>query len=204
MTALILDWNGTVVDDLSRAVAATAAVVPACDVTVPAFRDRFRLPLHEFFAGLGVPESGISEAVAAWNREMAARTTTLAPGARQLLTLARDAGAGVHIVSGADAGLVRADAAALGVAGCIDTVTGSAHPKRDRIGELRQAARTALYVGDTDYDIREGSAAGAVTAGTTYGYQPADVLHRAGAHVVVRQLTDLLPLLGLVSPAVPG
>jgi phosphoglycolate phosphatase-like HAD superfamily hydrolase len=201
---LVLDWNGTVVDDLPRAHAATLAAVRTVPQSTTAsaqvgdptrFRSRFVLPLATFFVSLGVPPDRVDDVVRVWNEEMTASATALATGARDLLARARELDVAVHVVSGAEAGTVRADARALGVESLITGVAGSAHPKRDVVTALRCTDRPLVYVGDTEYDVREGAAAGAITVGTTYGYRPGEALLRAGAHLVVDDLACLIPLL---------
>ena len=197
---LVLDWNGTVVADLDRAVAATGAAAGGLAPRSAAeFRDRFRLPLHAFVADLGVPPAIIPSTVDRWNREMAGRPPTPAPGARRLLRYARAAGVAVHVVSSAAPTLVHRDADALGMAALIDTVTGDAHPKRDAVARYTRTGAVTVYVGDTEYDIEEGLAAGAVAVGTTYGYRPAGALLRAGARLVVADLERLIPIIGSLS-----
>jgi phosphoglycolate phosphatase-like HAD superfamily hydrolase len=212
---LVLDWNGTVVDDLERAHAATLAAVRTVPGLATAsahladptgFRSRFVLPLTAFFSGLGVPPDRVEDVVRVWNAEMAAAATVLATGARDLLVRARELEVAVHVVSGAESATVRTDARALGVESLITGIAGSAHPKRDVVTALRCSDRPLVYVGDTEYDVREGAAAGAITVGTTYGYRPGEALLLAGAHLVIHDLACLIPLLESVvrqPPATP-
>lgn len=206
---LILDWNGTVVDDIHRAHASTLAALAPTSITtdhlssVAEFQAQFTLPLPRFFANQGVPPPQIDQILHRWNHEMSTRPTTLAPGARALLTRARELNLAIHIVSGAHADTVRADATSLAVQPLIDSITGDAHPKRDTVISLRHTPQPLIYVGDTEYDITEATSAGAITIGTSYGYRPAHALHHAGAHLIIDHLARLIPVIeALTSPGI--
>lgn len=197
---LMLDWNGTVVDDLPRAYGATQTALQKVTgkVAIGAldqFRASFRLPLATFFAALGVPSAQTGEAVEVWNDEMASRATALAPGAHALLTRACELNVHTHIISGARQDAVHADARALGIEALLTSVSGSVHPKRDAIRLLHQTAAPLIYVGDTEYDMREAAAADAITVGTTYGYRPSERLRQAGARLIIDDLAKVIPVL---------
>lgn len=206
---LIVDWNGTVVDDIDRALVATEAAVTAVNGfagfdSTQDFQRRFRLPLSQFFTDLGVAESLIYDAVILWNKEMAIRSTAIAPGARSLLVRAHELNIAVHVVSGATKEAVRADAARLHVESLIDTIAGEVHPKRDAITSLRRTHAPAMYIGDTEYDIGEARATGAIAVGTTYGYAQAHRLRNAGAHLLVNDLARLIPVLEAMDSQFPS
>ena len=70
---LVCDWNGTIADDVDRAVAATSATLRAfgaLGIDRRAFEESFRLPLEGFFLELGIPAHQCAEAENRWNREM--------------------------------------------------------------------------------------------------------------------------------------
>lgn len=87
------------------------------------------------------------------------------------------------------------------------TQTADGHPSKPHPSMLLSAMaetgcdpRAAVMIGDTEYDIAMGRAAGMITIGVSWGYHPRHRLMAAGAHEVIddfgaleRVLDDLLP-----------
>lgn len=167
------------------------------------FLDRFRLPLKGFFADLGVPGHELGEAEAEWNEAVAREPALPMPGLLEMLDRLEDLGIAVGVVSAAAEAVVRAEAAALGVEGLLAFVAGSASPKRGALSSLVETygeGRVA-YLGDTEHDVTEALAAGALTIGFGGGYRPAGSLARAGAGAVVSDLREVPALLSRAAEA---
>lgn len=63
----------------------------------------------------------------------------------------------------------------------------------------------ALFLGDSEHDMREAVRAGAFAVGITGGYRPTSALRAAGAEHIVEALDDLLELIdGVPSRAAAG
>lgn len=87
--------------------------------------------------------------------------------------------------------------------------TADGHPSKPHpsmllaaLAESGVAPDRAAMVGDTEYDIAMGRAAGMRTVGVAWGYHPTERLAAAGADVVIRDFAELdaaLAGLGLVS-----
>ena len=87
--------------------------------------------------------------------------------------------------------------------------TADGHPSKPHpsmllaaLAESGAAPGRAAMVGDTEYDIAMGRAAGMRTVGVTWGYHPSQRLVAAGADVVIRDFAELdaaLAGLGLVA-----
>lgn len=87
--------------------------------------------------------------------------------------------------------------------------TADGHPSKPHpsmllsaLAESGVAAERAAMVGDTEYDIVMGRAAGMRTVGVAWGYHPTVRLKEAGADVVIRDFSELdaaLAELGLVA-----
>ncbi len=60
------------------------------------------------------------------------------------------------------------------------------------LSELRINASDALIVGDSNYDVDAGKAAGVRTIAVTYGYRPREVI--AHADCLIDRIIDLVPL----------
>ena len=196
---IAFDWNGTLVDDAERARRAACIVLgrrslPGLEAA--AFHETFCLPMSSWFTVLGVESEDLASAVREWNEEVRRHPAELAPGALETVRSLRSLGARVGIVSAAEAAAVGKDLRQVGLAELVDFVVGSADPKREALGELgADAGSRIVYVGDTEYDIREAQAANAWAIGYGHGYRPASALLAAGADFVIEQLAELPDLL---------
>ena len=61
------------------------------------------------------------------------------------------------------------------------------------LSELHVRPGEAVIVGDSNYDVDAGKAAGITTVAVTYGYRPREVI--AHADYLIDRMTDLVPLL---------
>lgn len=61
------------------------------------------------------------------------------------------------------------------------------------LAELHVQSREAIIVGDSNYDVDAGKAAGITTVAVTYGYRPREVI--AHADFLIDRMDDLVPLL---------
>lgn len=198
---LACDWNGTLVDDVTRAWRATASVLLGMGLKAPdlrGFLDCFRLPLKGFFADLGVSDPELEEAEAEWNAQMGLGRAVAMPNITQMLDAMDASEVAVGVVSAAQAKVVENEIRALGLEGRFAFVVGSASPKRDALAvlvETHGSGRVA-YLGDTEHDIEEALAAGVLALGFGGGYRPEGALLAAGAD---RTVSDLREVPGLLS-----
>jgi phosphoglycolate phosphatase-like HAD superfamily hydrolase len=199
LTAIVCDWNGTLVDDAERARVATNRTIDGFGINPlnrRAFSDQFKLPMAGFFEGLRVPPAEIDTAVRTWNAYMVGGEFRLGRGATELLAAARSLGLPVGVVSAADTEVVRADAAYLGIEGDLAFIRGGATDKAAAIAALvRQYGETVVYVGDTEYDILSAKQAGAIAIAFTGGYRPAEALRSAAPAAVIDDFFQLARLL---------
>lgn len=193
--ALVLfDWNGTVVLDSERARSALNEVLIArglAPLDAAGFGREFHLPMAHMFHRLGATDT--VDAEAEWNVAMAATTAPMRDGV-EVLPVLRDRGVRLGIVSAADVSSVRADLSRLGVEDLWHTVDAPVHDKLAALRRLRGAEPVALYVGDTEYDMRCAREAGYVAVAAADGYRPVEALREAGADHVVTSLAELLPI----------
>ncbi|MEU6698718.1 HAD hydrolase-like protein [Pseudonocardia sp. NPDC046786] len=197
-TLVAFDWNGTVVDDRSRAVRATDSVLRSRglgEMSDQRLLATFTLPMATWFAALGVPSGDLPDVEAEWNRAMRARTARLRAGARSVLTALRDGGVRLVVVSAASDDAVGADIDASATGSLFHQVDAGVVDKAAHLNALRQPDDVlAVYVGDTEYDVAAGREAGFRTVGITGGYQAATPLHSCADAVVdtFAQLHDVL------------
>ncbi|MEX2100825.1 MAG: HAD hydrolase-like protein [Acidimicrobiia bacterium] len=196
--ALVLDWNGTVVDDLDRAMHATniaLAAVGTPSVTLDEFRDRFRLPMTAFFSGLGVPASALESAVSKWNAAMVAQPSRLSTGARELLSACASHGMPAGVLSAADPKVIASDVERLELDGLLAFVRGNASDKAADLCSLSQRYGAVMYVGDTTDDVVAGHGAGVLTVAYARGYHHRSRLAGARPHALVDELSEIIGLL---------
>jgi phosphoglycolate phosphatase len=196
-TALVvLDWNGTTVDDAARTHMCLNAALAPFEVgpfDEAAFAARFKLPMEAMMADLGVAPADIDAAVRAWNAEISDHPAPLAPGVDRLLRGLHARGRPAGVISAAHRVALEADAERLGIRPRLRFLIGDAQPKSKPLAELvARGEGPVVYVGDTEYDVTEATAAGAVPVGYAGGYRPAAALLAAGALAVIADLADLL------------
>lgn len=193
---VLFDWNGTLVDDATRALQSVNEVLdkrrrPPLDLD--GFRSGFRLPLAEWFRHLGLGPDELAEAESEWNRVMARSTAQLHTGAGELLDALRSRRVQVGIVSAAAGEAVHSDLARFGLAGVFDLVECDVRHKPDRL--FRFASHRAVYVGDTEYDIVSARRAGLATVAFTGGYRPREALARFEPDLMIDRFAELTELL---------
>lgn len=195
------DWNGTLVDDIDRAHSATAEVLRRRDLVPPdiaAFRARFKLPIHDFLGSWGLSGPDLRSAVAEWNQVLFDAAPQETHGASNLLRRLHARGVHLGVISAAESIRVENDADRLSWRPLFDFVRGSAESKRHALGEvIARYGRPVVYVGDTEYDIVEAKAAGAVAVGFSGGYRSRALLSVAEPDHLVDALGDVGLIVGL-------
>lgn len=194
--SIVLDWNGTTVNDTERSWQTLNPLIAPHGVTplnAASFSEAFSLPLTEMLVNIGVPEVHLETVIDAWNGAILETPAPLAPGVEILLRERHRVGKPVGVVSAAYQSSLEADAAALGIREWLAFIVGNAHPKSEPIRRVVEGgAGPVLYVGDTEYDMVEAIAAGAIPVGVSGGYRPARSLRDAGAVIVLDDLSVLL------------
>lgn len=196
---VLLDWNGTVMDDVARAAAAAnLALAPfgLAELTQEQFQRGFTLPLRDWLAGLGVPAEHTDAAAGHWNREIEVWAPARASARATLQTL-RERGVVTGVVTAAAPESVWADIHANDLDGLFDFVRADVEDKAACLRSLRDLGESALYVGDTAYDVASARAAGYVAVSIADGYQHADLLARSRPDHHIEDLAHLLTLCGL-------
>lgn len=191
-TMVVFDWNGTIMSDLCRAVGATNAVLTArglAPLSQQRFQNGFALPLADWLARLGVVDAGRAEAE--WNAALQAAPAAPRAEAAAVLAELVDRGALTGVVSAAGSAAVEADVAAAGLSTLLGSVTGGIEDKTSHLSGLRSLRKRAVYVGDTEYDVRSALHAGFIAVAITGGYRPAAALRGTGASAVIDSLSEL-------------
>jgi phosphoglycolate phosphatase len=191
----VFDWNGTLIDDAARTLTALNATRTGFGMTEmddDVFRHTFHLPMESFLAEIGFPGDEIAAALNDWQRGIEAREAPLAIGAEETLRVLHERGRPAGVISAGFTAGVERDAARLGIRGWLDFLHGSVASKSAVLREVLAATPPIVYVGDTEYDMREAVVAGAVPVGFGGGYRPGEALLQAGAIAVIDDFRVLL------------
>jgi phosphoglycolate phosphatase-like HAD superfamily hydrolase len=192
------DWNGTLVDDADRLWTATAKVIRSHGGPVvrrTEFLNRFCLPLDRFLGQWGLAGPELADALKEWNLQVEVLAPTAMPGVFEMVDGLRGMGIRIGVISAADERIVRSDAMQVGLAKHLDFLVGGAGSKRAALTAIRRDGFRLCYLGDTEYDVEEALAAGAIAVGFGSGYRPMEALVAAGADFVVTDLRMVPPLI---------
>jgi phosphoglycolate phosphatase len=192
---IVFDWNGTILDDAERTLAALNAVLADLgreQLDDETFRHAFGLPLEAMLADLGLASDEIDPAVSAWYEGIEAREAPLSPGATETIDALQVRGTPAGIISAASSASVERDAYRLGIRDKLAFLRPAAASKEAALREVMVSSRPLIYVGDSEYDMTEAIAAGAIPVGYAGGYRPVEALLAAGAIAVVGDLRALL------------
>jgi phosphoglycolate phosphatase len=197
-TIILFDWNGTIVLDADRARLALNGVLATRglpELTTAEFGQRFRLPMHGLFEDLGVSASEFGDSEEEWNRAMAGSDPRGRPGTAEALLGLYSSGASLGVVSAAARSAIAFDLGSLDLPPVFDVVHGGVADKAAVLAAERGMRPTALYVGDTVYDMECALASGYRPVGVSGGYTAPDRLLEAGAIAVIDDLRELAALL---------
>lgn len=206
---IVFDIDGTLIDSQHLILAAMAQAFADCAIPLPP-RD----------VVLGVVGLSLPQAMAMLAPDHPDATVALADAYRSSFYNRRKAGDSAPLYDGAFSALERLAAAPgtlLGVATgkarrgldhvlaqhalnrfFVTLQTADDHPSKPHpamlttaLAETGCSANRAVMIGDTEYDIAMGRAAGMATVGVAWGYHPAARLREAGANLVVEDFPAL-------------
>jgi phosphoglycolate phosphatase-like HAD superfamily hydrolase/ADP-ribose pyrophosphatase YjhB (NUDIX family) len=196
---VILDWSGTLVDDLPAVWEATNHVLNRAGrptLSLEAFRTEFTLPVTEFYERVlpGVPAAQLE----AWFHERFAqvqdRVTELAH-ARRFLEFCQRRGLRVFILTTVPEPYYQAQAALFGWTAWIEAAWTAVPDKRQAIGPILKRKgldpRETLFVGDMCHDLDAAKAGGVTACAVLTGYQRLDQLRTGMPDWIVEHLGEL-------------
>lgn len=196
---VILDWSGTLADDLSAVLRATNLIFREYgrdDLTLDDFRRHFRLPFSGFYAEF-LPEATSEGLEALYERHFLGLQgeIELLPGAREFLEFCRKSKKRTFLLSTIKPSHFEAQAARLGVADFFEHCYVGIMDKREKIREILQIhglkPEETLFAGDMVHDIETARHAGILDVAVLTGFDPADKLLDAGPTMVVRDVNSL-------------
>jgi phosphoglycolate phosphatase-like HAD superfamily hydrolase/ADP-ribose pyrophosphatase YjhB (NUDIX family) len=201
---LILDWSGTLADDLTSVLSAVNGMLKAADkteLTRHEFKARFRLPYTEFFHEMlpGLPVERLQQLYLD-HFPHSHEGVTLLPHVAEFIWHAAATGRRMVVLSSAPAAHVEAQAAALGVWDAFEVMRCGVIDKREEIHALLESLGMrpdeTAFIGDMRHDIDAGKAAGLTTLAVCTGYDSAEALLESSPDFLLRDLSHLPLLLG--------
>jgi phosphoglycolate phosphatase len=200
---LLIDWSGTLGDDLHATLAATNEVLSAFGVEPldrSVFQREFELPFMRFYERLvpGVSQEELDGIFFA-AYEPLRDAIPLMPDARCFLEFARTRGLGTYLFSTMRPSLLDAEVARHGIGHLVDGVYGGIVDKAEAIGPILASLGVppdhTLFLGDMVHDITAAQAAGVRSGAVTTGYSHREMLVAAKPDYVFDSLGEVIEFL---------
>lgn len=200
---LLLDWSGTLVDDLPPVIDATNAVLahygrPA--LSRDEFRRRFRLPFTEFYEEF-LPDVPLPELDALFHRHFVEIQDNVAPlpGLYEFLDFCRSSGRRLFLLSSMKPAHFEVQAAQLGLRDRFEHPYVGILDKRAKIRAILSdhglVRDETAFVGDMIHDVETARHGGVMSIAVLTGYDSIEKLTPARPDVVVSSLHELRRLL---------
>lgn len=208
VTLVILDWSGTVSDDRRSVWAANMEMLRQSGKATMTFEEwlpKTRLTAAEFLWDHGI--AGSKESLTAWYQQELALAKERGimpiayPDAHETLSLLSSSGVAVAVLSSHPEQHLREEAADFGLDGFLSTIVGSSHDKAEGLRKLLSALgaldkETALFVGDTVFDIQAAKEVGVLSGGACTGYHTRERLEAEGPDFLFNSLSEIRGVVG--------
>jgi phosphoglycolate phosphatase len=208
---LLIDWSGTLADDLHATLVATNAVLAAFDVTSldrAAFQREFELPFMRFYERFlpGVGQAEVDRIFFAAYEPLRDQIPLL-PDARCFLEYARSSGMRSYVFSTMRPSLLESEVTRHGIGHLVDGLFGGIVDKAEAIGpivtELRLRPDHTLFLGDMVHDIEAAQRGGVRAGAVATGYSPRERLVATAPDYLFDNLGEVIGFLARES-AVEG
>ena len=196
---LILDWSGTVADDLAGVLRATNHVLArhgGKPISLDEFREHFCLPWMDFYRRWlpKVPREGLEEAFWEVMREEEDRVELL-PHAREFLEYSRAVGLPVYICTSVAPRSFESQVRRMGVGHLITRSYVGLVDKRDVIATILRENHLnpgeTLFVGDMVHDLETARHGGVRSCAVLTGYDRREKLAAAKPDLMMKDLGEL-------------
>lgn len=208
---LLLDWSGTLVDDMPPVIGATNYVLEQFGkppLTRDEFRRHFRLPFTEFYDEF-LPDVPLVELDKLFHRRFVEIQDEVAPlpGLYEFLDFCRDSGRRLFLLSSMKQEHFDVQSAKLGLRDYFEHPYAGVIDKRAKIGSILEthglARGETAFVGDMIHDVETARHGGVMSIAVLTGYDSIEKLTPAKPDVVVSSLHELRRLLMHESHARP-
>ena len=205
LKALFIDWNGTLLNDLSVSYASMAAIFTEYGIAAPTldeYRHVITSDFLDFYHRRGVPSSTDRPSL---NRHRLAfmeshwNDSALMPGALEVLTHAQSLGLIVALVSAEHAPILARRLGQFSIGQYFDHVRPAAWPKerglREVLAGLSLEPASCIFLDDTAEGITAARTLGMRTIGFTGGYGLPEMIAGAKPDHLISHLRETIPLL---------
>ena len=200
---LLLDWSGTLVDDMPPVIGATNFVLEKYGrqpLTRDEFRQKFRLPFTEFYEE-HLPDVPLPELDAAFHGHFVTiqDDVTPLPGLYEFLEFCRASGRRLFLLSSMKREHFEVQSEKLGLTHYFEHPYVGVLDKRAKIGEILEkhglARDETAFVGDMIHDVETSRHGGVMSIAVLTGYDSIEKLTPSKPDVVVTSLDALRRLL---------
>jgi phosphoglycolate phosphatase len=200
---VILDWSGTLVDDLQPVFKTTNHVLAECGlpaITLDGFRREFCLPISKFYQRRtpGVPQEKLEQIFLARYREHQGEIQLL-PQTMEFLRFCERNRMGVYIGSTVDADTYNYQTQRFGIGQYITKPYIGIVDKTETIHHILDENRLdrdqTMFVGDMEHDIEAGKVGGIHTCAVLTGYSHVERLRAMSPDLVCEHLGELQQIL---------
>lgn len=201
---LLLDWSGTLADDLRPVLQATNAIFREYgrdELTLEQFRTHFRLPFTEFYAEF-LPEATLEGLEPLYEKFFSGLhdDVVLLPGAEEFLNFCARSGRRIFLLSTIKPSHFDAQGGRLGVLDAFEHPYVGIMDKRSKIREILAThdldPTETAFVGDMVHDIETARHGGVMSVAVLTGFDSLEKLAAASPDVLVTGLPALQKLLG--------
>ncbi len=202
VTALLFDWDGTLVD--SAQLGLTAYEKSFAELGIPFDHETYRAVYSpnwlSVYEGLGLPKEQWQLADELWTQHYGEQCAELIKGAGETVAELRQKGYRLGVVSSGNDCRVNREIKELGLAGFFEVVicheqirNRKPHPEglETAMRSLGCSQTESCYVGDTPEDIEMGKGAGVLTVGVRSAYPTSWKLRSSDPDLYLESLAEL-------------
>lgn len=203
ISALILDWAGTLADDVELTLQATNSTLThfgGRPVDLATYRRDFTIPVDAFYKSRlpRVPMDAIDTEFFVHYARMVP-DVRLFDGVQALLHMSKFRGLKLFVLSTVPTWILEKAAAAHGLSGVFQKIYGAAFDKRrvlpQLMGEQNLVRDETLYIGDSTHDIEAAKLSGVRSGAALYGYSLPDKLRAANPDYAFESIADVVKVL---------
>jgi phosphoglycolate phosphatase-like HAD superfamily hydrolase len=200
---VLLDWSGTLADDLSAVLRATNLIFAEYGrdpLDLEEFRAHFRLPFSEFYAEL-LPEATLEGLEPLYERFFHGLNDTieLLPGAREFLEFCRATNRRAFLLSTIKTSHFEIQARRNGVTDFFEVAYTEIMDKREKIREILHThsldPKETMFVGDMVHDIETAKHGGVLDVAVLTGFDRIEKLLPAQPTIIARDIAAVQRLL---------
>lgn len=197
---VILDWSGTLADDLTPVLEATNQILQEHGhhaLSLQDFRREFELPFDRFYRRL-IPDAKMEDIDPLYHRffEILQHDVELLPHAREFLEYCRDTGRRLFLLSTIKANHFHVQARNLGIRELFEEVYVGIMDKSEVIHSILEThglePGETLFAGDMCHDVDTARHGGVMAVATLTGYDPVEKLIASHPDLMVQDLGELL------------